>query len=308
MTELAEALADYLALRRSLGYKLERSSKELVRFVLFVEAHGARHLSTDLALRWAVATSNPHSGWRRQRLGFVRCFARYLRSIDPRHEVPPTRLLPPGPGRPAPVLYSREQVVALMGAARRLTSPLRAATLETVIGLLAVTGLRVGEVLALDRSDLDVDTGTLLVRNAKGNRSRIVPLHPSSLDALAGYLAVRDRFVTAPEERSFFVSTAATRVTSASLRRAFAEATALAGESLRGHGRRPRLGDFRHTFAVATLLEWHEMGRDVTSMLPVLSSFLGHVSPASTYWYFSASPELLAAAAGRLEVHLGRRP
>jgi len=308
MNPLEHGLAEYLTLRHSLGYKLERAGQLLADFVAFAAASGAEHLTTDLALSWAVRSSNPQSGWRAQRLGAVRCFARYLHAVDPLHEVPPTRLLPPGQGRPAPLLYSPEQVAALMTAARRLASPLRAATLETVIGLLAVTGLRVGELMALDIDDVEFDTGLLVVKTSKTNRSRLVALHESSLDALRAYLAERERLVPPDRGRSLFVSTAGTRLSSEGLGAAFAEVVALAGLAASRDGKRPRLGGFRHSFAVQRLLNWHEDGRDVQAMLPVLSCFLGHVSPASTYWYLSASPELLAAAARRVERTLGLRP
>jgi integrase/recombinase XerD len=305
MSQLSVALDDYLRLRRSLGYKLQRAGQLLADFVAYAEAAGADHVRVDLAVSWTLLASNPDTRWRAQRLGILRRFARYLHAIDPAHEVPPTGLISPGRGRSAPFLYSKDQVVALMAAARGLRSPLQAATVETTVGLLAVSGLRVGEVIRLNNGDIDFEQGLLVVRNSKSGKSRTVPLHPSTLKALRSYTAVRDRFFPKPRSDSFFVSTVGKRVRSGNLRDAFTTVAALAGLPARIAGHGPRLADLRHSFAVQTLLDWHQADLDVSAGLPILSTYLGHVSPASTYWYLSASPQLLAAAAARLERHIG---
>jgi integrase/recombinase XerD len=308
MSQLSLALEDYLRLRRSLGYKLQRAGQLLANFVTYSEASGADHVRVDLALSWALLASNPDTRWRAQRLGILRRFARYLHAIDPAHEVPPKGLIPPGRGRPAPFLYSQDQVVALMAAARQLRPPLQAATVETIVGLLAVSGLRVGEVIRLTNSDVDFEQGSLVVRNSKNGKSRTIPLHSSTLKALRFYTAVRDRFFPRPRCDSFFVSTLGKPLRSGDLRDAFARVVALAGLPARIAGQGPRLADLRHSFAVQTLLDWHEATLDLGAGLPILSTYLGHVSPASTYWYLSASPPLLAAAAARLERSTGGLP
>ncbi|MGH3888537.1 MAG: tyrosine-type recombinase/integrase [Pseudonocardiaceae bacterium] len=305
MSHLSVALNDYLRLRRSLGYKLERAGQLLADFVAYAEAAGAEHVRVDLAVAWALLASNPDTRWRAQRLGILRGFARYLHAIDPAHEVPPRGLIPAGRGRPAPFLYSKGQVVALMAAARGLRSPLQAATVETTVGLLAVSGLRVGEVIRLNNGDVDFEQGSLVVRSSKSGKSRIVPLHSSTVEALHSYRAVRDRFFLQPRSDSFFVSTVGKRVRSGNLRDAFASVAALAGLPARMAGHRPRLADLRHSFTVQTLLDWHEAALDVGAGLPILSAYLGHISPASTYWYLSASPQLLTAAAASLEHSIG---
>lgn len=245
-----------------------------------------------------MLTANPHSCWRAQRLGVVRCFARYLHALDARHQVPPPGLLHRGESRPAPCLFSEADVVALMTAARHLRSPLRALTIETLIGLLAVTGLRVGEVIRLDRADVDLGEGVVVVRNTKIGRTRHVPLHAGTSEALRAYLLRRDELYPRPSSSALFISTSGTRLRSGNLGAAFAEV--LARADVRDDGRRRRVGDLRHSFAVQTLLDWHLAELDVGARLPVLSTYLGHVSPVSTYWYLSASPPLLAAAARRL--------
>jgi len=308
MNELTAALADYLALRRGLGYKLERAGRVLGDFVAYLEQTGAEHVSVEAALAWATRSANPESCWRAQRLGMVRCFARYLHALDPGHEVPPPGLLPRGSGRPAPFLFSDADLAAMMGAARSIGSPLRAATLETLIGLMGVSGLRVGEVIRLDRDDVDFDQDALAIRNSKAGRSRVVPLHASTTAALRAYDARRDVLFPKPSAPSFFITTKGTRMRSGSLRQAFAEAVAAAGFPPRVGRHGPRPGDLRHSFAVSTLVDWHRGGAEVEPNLPLLSTYLGHVSPASTYWYLSASPRLLAAAASRLEGTDGTRP
>jgi len=301
MTALAAALTDYLALRRSLGYKLQRAGQVLADFVAHVDQSGGEHVTVQSALAWATLSANPESSWRAQRLGMVRSFARYLHALDPGHEIPPPGLIPPGPGRPAPFLYSDAEVAALMAAARGVRNPLRAATLETVIGLLAVSGLRVGEAVRLDRDDVDFDRGALTIRNSKAGRSRVVPLHSSTTAALRAYGACRDELFPKPSAPSFFISTTGARLRPGNLRQAFGDVLSTAGLPPRSGRRGPRLGDLRHSFAVSTVVDWHRAGAEVSPNLPLLSTYLGHVSPASTYWYLSASPHLLAAAAGRLE-------
>ena len=297
MSALSADLAEYLALRRSLGYKLERSGEVLDDFVAALDEAGAEHITVALALAWAMRAPS----WRAQRLGMVRCFARYLHAIDPRHEVPPPGLVQRGSGRPAPFVFAEDDVVALMAAARQLRAPLRAVTFETLIGLLAVSGLRVGEVIRLDRSDVDLGAQVLVVRNSKLGRSRHVPLHPTATEALRSYLHRRDHHLPRPASSALFVSTTGTRLRSGNVRTTFAGLLERAGLPTRRSRQGPRLGDFRHSFAVRTLTEAHLAGADVEADLAVLSTYLGHVSPSSTYWYLSASPTLLEAAARRLD-------
>jgi integrase/recombinase XerD len=217
----------------------------------------------------------------------------------------PPGLLHRGARRPEPFLYAEADIVDLMAAARRLRSPLRAATIETLIGLLAATGLRVGEVIRLDRGDLDLERDVLSIRTSKLGRSRQVPLHASTAAALRAYLLRRDELLTRASSPALFISTTGTRLRAGNLRTVFLELVEHAGLPARRGQRGHRIADLRHSFAVQTLLDWHLTDVDVGPRLPVLSTYLGHVSPASTYWYLSASPPLLAAAARRLD-HAGR--
>lgn len=305
MSGLRALLADYLLLRRSLGYKLARAEALLDDFVSYLERARAPHITVEAALGWAVLPPNALSNWRAQRLGVVRCFARYCNAIDPSHQVPPTGLVPSGHGRPAPFIYSAEHVGVLMWAARHLRHPQRAATLEAIVGLMAVSGMRVAGVVRLDLTDVDFAEGALIVRASKAGKSRLLPLHPSTLDALRAYASSRHRRWPRPKTARFFVSSTGTALGTNNLGAAFAEALSRSGLSY--SGRRPRLGDFRHSFAVNTLVRWHLAGEDVNAKLPLLSAYLRHVSPASTYWYLTASPELLAAVVSLLETGDGER-
>jgi len=305
MSPLRAALADYLALRRSLGYKLERAEKLLGQFIVHLEERGAQTITTDQALAWAQLPANASPSWLSLRLQAVRGFASYLQTIDPACEVPPAELLPDRSHRATPYLYSEEQVAALIEAAGTLRTPHRTATLRTLIGLLAITGMRVGEAIALDRGDIDWGAGVLVVRGAKFGKSRELPLHPSTLDALRRYLRRGDRPRPAQGTEAVLVSMAGTRLLYTNVQVAFARLRDRAGIAPRSTSCRPRTHDLRHSFAVRTILDAYRDGSEVEPRLAALSTYLGHVDPAKTYWYLEAAPELMGLAADRLERHLG---
>lgn len=306
MSEFRRALDDYLELRRALGFKLERPGALLADFIGYVDRAGADYLTTELALRWAMQPAVADPSWWATRLGAVRVFARHLSSIDPRTEVPPPDLLVGRSRRARAYLYSPADIAALIAAARTIGSPLKAATYETVIGLLFVTGMRVGEVIGLDREDVHRGDGVLVVRGAKFGKSREVALHATTLDALDDYAHVRARFWPRPSSPAFFLSTTGTRLLYKNVHYLFHRLVDQAGLARGSH--RPRPHDLRHTFAVNTLLGWYRAGVDVEAHLPELSTYLGHVAPGSTYWYLSAAPELLGLAAERMEQAQGPRP
>lgn len=229
----------------------------------------------------------------------ARGFARYLSGIDAGTEVPPLGLMPHRAPWRRPFIYSAADIDALLELARQtIVSPLRAATYQTLIGLLAASGLRIGEAIKLDRSDVDWAQGVLLIRESKFGKSRLVPLHPSSVQALEGYALLRDHLQPRPAEPAFFVSLKRKRLLYAVVQLAFRQLIGSAGIGAAAPSP-PRLHDLRHTFAVRTLLGWYRAGGDVQSKIPSLSTYLGHREPASTYWYLSAAPELLALAAAR---------
>lgn len=301
MSPLETALGDYLGVRRAVGYKLVEDERQLAAFVADLDANGLVTVTVSSAVEWASGT--PRGGAGAKRLTMVRGFARYLQAIDPAHEVPPTGLLPVRTARPVPHLYSDVDITMLMDAARVLNPASWGATVETIIGLLWATGMRIGEVLRLNTADVDPDTGVLTVWLSKFGKSRLVPLAPSTIAALNRY---RDR-LPATTDPAMFVTPAGRRVGYQRFNAAFGDLLDSAGITT-ADGRRPRAHDLRHSFAVRTLLGWYRDGADVQALLPRLSTYLGHVEPASTYWYLSAAPELMALAAERLDHHSeGRR-
>jgi integrase len=305
MSPLRDALDDYLRIRRALGFKLSDHGYVLPNLVDDLERAGATTLTTELALAWAVKPTDVHPFRWRQRLSIARGFARYLQTLDPGTEVPARDLLPHPRRRVIARLYSPEQLAALVAAAGALARPLRAATYGTLFGLLAVSGMRVGEALRLNVDDIDLDEGLLVVRKTKFNKSRALPLHPTTTAALRDYSKRRKRLCQRPTGPSFFVSRTGTRLLYVHVREQFIELADQVGMQPRPGERHARLHDVRHSFAVNTLLDWYRADVNVAARLPLLSAYLGHSEPASTYWYLQAAPELLALASDRLEHRYG---
>jgi integrase len=305
MNALRQALADYLAVRRILGYKLIRAEKLLAQFLTFVEDRGEDHLTTETAVAWATLPREGHRSWASARLSVVRRFATHLRGIDPVTEVPPTDLLPGRTRRATPYLYSEADIADLIAAAGTLHTPYRVATYRTLIALLVVTGMRVGEAIGLDRNDFDATNSLLTVRNGKFGKSRELPLHSSTVTALGDYLRRDDRPHQPPDTPALFVSTAGTRLVYTNVQPTFHQLIRRATIEPRSALCRPRLHDLRHSFAVNTILDSYRDGCDPGARLALLSTYLGHVDAGKTYWYLSAAPELLQLAGDRLERHLG---
>ena len=298
MSELRRHLDDYLRLRRALGFKLRFPGQVLPSLAGYLEAAGASTVTTELAVAWAGQPCGVQPIVWSHRLGAARGFARYLQTIDPATQIPPAGIWPTTAPRRRPYIWAEADIGRLLAATRMLRPPLRAATYETVLGLIAATGMRLGEAIGLDRADADLDGGVLTIRDAKFGRSRLVPLHHTVTCALAGYATLRGQLSPHPATTRFFVSTIGTALCARLADDTFAQLTTALG--LRTTGCRPRIHDLRHTFAVRQLIGWHRAGDDVNAKLPVLSAYLGHVSPAGTYWYLTAVPELMELAAARL--------
>ncbi len=302
MAQLTDALDDYLGTRRALGFKLERLGKELAGFVAYAEQLGAETITSELAVAWATQPAGRSPIWWRIRLSAVRGFALHRQAFDPRTEVPPMDAVPsvPGSHRAVPYFYSEAEIARLMEEAGKLAHPLHAATYQTFIGLLAVTGMRRGEAIRLHRADVDWSNGILTIRSSKFGKSREIPLAPSTVTALKHYQAKRELLCARPTaSQCFFVSIRGTGLTE--VNRTFRHLVTKAQIRPRSTRGRPRLHDLRHSFAIRTLVAWYHDGRDVQALLPRLSTYLGHANPIHTYWYLSAEPELLALASARLE-------
>jgi site-specific recombinase XerD len=300
---LRTALDDYLALRRSLGFKLRLSGRLLQGFVAFADSQGAEFITCERAVRWATEPADVQPAQWANRLGMVRRFAQYHLATEPRTEVPPADLLPYRYHRQAPYIYSNAEVRSLLRAATALPSArrLRAATYTTLLGLYASTGLRTNEALHLDRKDVDLARGVLAVSDSKFGKSRHVPIHGSTQQVLARYATERDRLCPQASTPGFFVSERGTRISEWSLRYTFVKLSRQIGLRAATDSRGPRIHDFRHRFAVNTLRDWYRSGLDVERLLPRLSSYLGHVHVTDTYWYLTATPELMQLARQRLK-------
>lgn len=302
MTGLRGQVADYLRLRRSLGYKLIEHERFLNQYLDYLEKCHATTITAENALAWAKLPTGVNPRWHGARLSAVRGFAAWAQAFDPDIQVPPAGLLPMRTTRATPYLYSEGQIRALMSAAAGLTPKVKAATFQTLIGLLAVTGMRAGEATRAEVADLDLDARTLKVRGTKFGKTRLLPLHASAVDELRGYLVLRNA-AALPGTTALLISTAGTRLTYDNAHRVFKKLTARAGIRPRSNACRPRMHDLRHSFAVNTLLDAYRAGVDVGGWLPLLSTYLGHTEPANTYWYLHAAPELMAVAAERLATH-----
>lgn len=304
MNTLRKAVEEYLTMRRALGFKLRDAGAGLLDFVTFMEQHRASYITHQMALTWAQKplTVQPEE-WAR-RLSFVRTFARHRSATDPRTQIPPEGLLPYRPKRARPYLYTDDEIRALLRAALKLpcSGGLRPWIYHCLFGLLSVSGMRLGEARNLERQDVDLKAAVLTIRGAKFGKSRFVPMHTSTRDVLADYIARRERLWAArPVSSCLFVSSRGNRLDVGDIHRTFYALSRQIG--LRGlsdsHG--PRLHDMRHRFAVKTLLRWYRAGEDAERRLPILSAYLGHVHISDTFWYLSAWPELMREAMLQLE-------
>lgn len=307
MNTLQEAMQEYLALRRGLGFKMHDAGLKLPEFVRFLEQRHASHITIELALEWAQQSTTVRPPEWARRLSFVRGFARYRSATDPLTQIPPPGLLPHRARRAKPYLYTNEEIERLLSAALELSpaTGLQPWIYYCLFGLLSVSGMRISEALDLEVNDVDLNAAVLTIRGTKFGKSRLVPIHASTGAVLAEYLARRERFLAGRPASHVFVSSRGNRLDGGQVHRTFYRLSRQTG--LRGpcasHG--PRLHDFRHRFAVQTLLHWYRAGEDVERRLPVLSTYLGHVHVADTYWYLSAWPELMAQAMARLERRWG---
>lgn len=315
MSKLGKGVADYLALRRTLGFNLGRTETRLRQFLAFMEGKRTTRITTALALEFATEAAQLDPKTKAHRLSAVRGFARHLAATDPSMEIPPLGLLPSGSKRARPYLYSEQELRRLLAGAKAypswnrfpglLWSRFQAQTFYCLFGLLAVTGMRVGEALKLRPGDIDWNAGVLTIHHAKFGKSRLVPLHPTTVKALATFVRHRDRFFaqlpSPPKLAHLFVTSRGTPLHVTHVNKVFLTISRQIGLRALNARRGPRLHDLRHRFAVETLLRWYRQGEKPDRLLPILATYLGHTHVSGTYWYLSSTPELMQAAGQRLE-------
>jgi integrase/recombinase XerD len=300
-------LEQYLALRRALGFKLEGEGRLLEQFIAYLDDHNLHTVTAENAVNWATLPAVASPRWHARRLSMARRFAEYLAARDSSVQVPPTGLIRGGRSRATPYLYADADFAAMVQAATTLRTRLLTITYQTLIGLLRVTGLRIGEALHLDDQDIDAQRELLTVRQGKFGKSRLVPLHPDTIAALATYQRCRDQLRPHGDTSALFVNISGARLGVKSVHYTWPLLVQRADLEPRPTSRRPRVHDVRHSFAVRTLLEWYRQDADVRALLPRLSTYMGHTDPKHTYWYLSAAPELLGLAAARLTAHMEGR-
>lgn len=305
---LPERIETYLAERRRLGFELQHMGQALARFARYVEAVGHHGpLTVEVMAAWArqVKGGRGDRGTAARALRLFRPFTRWLQQFEPATEVPDEATFGPVPGRVTPHIFRDEEIEALLDAAGRLGPPLRSTVMRTLFGLIACTGLRISEALALVDADVDLSVGVLTVRCSKFGKSRLVPLHPSAVTALRTYRLERTKYVPADPEGPFFIATRGRRLGRAlsdrQAHRIFDQLRRELGWVARGGHGAARIHDLRHSFAVRRLLRWHEQGENVHEHMLALSTYMGHAKVSNTYWYLTGTPELLQVVGKRFE-------
>lgn len=300
-----DLVREYLVVRRGLGFDLDTPGWQLRDFARYADRIGHRgHLTTDLAVQWALSSRSSDPAQAVRRLSTIRSFARYRAAFDPATEIPPTGLLGRLPRRKRPHIYSPAEIAALLQQAHRLwpRGGLRPRTYVALFALLSSTGLRLSEACHLIVRDVDLASGLLTIRESKFRKSRLVPLHPTATDALIRYVASRDAGRTrSGATAAFFRTDGAAALTRAAVEKTFSRLRHRLGWTAQGRARRPRIHDLRHTFAVRRLLRWSEEPADVDRNILALATYLGHAKVSDTYWYLSAVPELMTLTTQRFE-------
>lgn len=308
MTTFVEKLELCVAERRHYGSDWSTVERYLRPFAAFADAEGVEWITVELFLRWKEQYGRAGTATWNLRLNAVRGFTRWLKIRDPRTEIPPTGLIPQRRQRPAPYIYSDGEIAQIVTEAAKLSSHrgLLGRTLATLFGLLAVSGMRIGEALGLDDVDVDLESAMLHVGNSKNREGRFIPIAECTADRLREFRSVRNRILgTVP--KAFFTSERGKRLAKGTVQGNFVRLRRVIGLPERqlgtGIGRSPRIHDMRHAFATKTIIDWFQAGNDPDREMYKLSTYLGHTSPYSTYWYIESVPELMQLANERAERH-----
>lgn len=314
MTEnkITRQVEEYISYKKSLGYKIAVEAQELRRFASYTRDIGYEgSLTADLAIQWASLDPNYSRWYMSRRLETVHTFALYAVSFDSKAQIPQTGAFGKCHGRTTPYVYSEEEILLLMKQAENIfsTDGIRNMTVSTALGLLWATGIRVSELTNLMIKDVHHDEGYIFIRDTKFKKDRLIPLHPSVSEKLNLYSQfLEEKLPKRSPEEFFFVTTCGRRFNTRAFEYAFKQIRTclLFPNQSEWTGRRPRLYDIRHTFACRTIQRWLENGDDVNQQIYILSTYMGHVKPEDTYWYLTATPELLETACSKFELHYGK--
>lgn len=306
MTRLSKAIQEYLAMRYQLGYKLRRTTSVLNSFAAYAKLKKVSHITTKIALEYATQNYNAAPPSWASRLGIIRQFALHMRLLDPLTEVPPLYLLPYTYRRKPPYIYSENDILKMLRSCNTLSDyPLQAKTYYTLLGLIAVSGLRPGEALNLEHNSVDMSLGIITIRDSKFRKTRKIPVHKSTIKMLQEYAELRDQYFRKKKSSYFFINKQGYGLKPSTVRSTFAKICIRTGLRKKGQHVGPRMMDLRHTFAVKTLVKCYLDGQNADIIIPILSVYLGHENPLNTYWYLSATPKLFDLINARLEKKFG---
>lgn len=310
MSSIYQGLTEYVDMKRAMGFSFQYQEAHLKSFGIFLKEKNKKYVTKELATEWALGADKKPTWWHAKKLSELRAFAVYWKTMEPKTELWPEKLWPMRYQRKNPYIYSDEQIRLIMKSCRNLNpqDSLRPLTFETLFGLIASCGLRLSEAIGLKKADVDLKNGVLSVQKTKFYKPRIVPLHETTLQMMVRYAEARDNFcrdfLSGHQQcEMFFISNDDKAITTGVAEWTFDKIALSCG--VRTEPRRgPRLHDLRHTFVVRSLEDWYRQGKDIEVLLPILSTYLGHVQPSSTYWYISITPELMGLASEKLDKYM----
>lgn len=304
MKSLRQGVQEYLEYRWRLGFKLHRTQHLLTHFVSFMEQNRAKHITFKLALKFATMDTKAPNAWA-SRLGIIRRFAEYWSTVDPKTEVPQKKLLPNSYKRQSPYIYTDTEVTKLVECSESgyPNDRFDQYTYFVLFGLLAVTGMRIGEALALNCEAVNVQNKIITIYQSKFRKSRYIPIHKTTAEVLNDYSKYRNQCFPNPTTSRFFIDRTGKALAERRVRHVFHKRLTKIGLT-ESKGCNPRIISLRHTFAVKTLLRWYKQGlAPVDQCIPLLATYLGHVKPTNTYWYLTATPQLLQLVVSRCKTY-----
>lgn len=306
MNKLNQAVREYLTVRRQLGFSLRNVEVVLNSFVSFLKMKNADHITTQLALEFVTANPKASSSWQAKKLGVIRRFALYLHTFDTRTEIPSTELLPFSYHRRPPYIYTDRDIVNLLGIFQKnmTRGSIAVQTYYTLFGLIAVTGMRTGETLTLKGNSVDLKEGIITIYESKCRKSRKLPIHRSTIEALKHYCRCRNKYLGNKTSEYFFVNDHGSKLDAIHVRTSFKKACIKAGIGKEAKFC-PRITDLRHYYSIKTLVNCYKNKINPETVIPILSMYLGHENPKYTYWYLTATEELMALVGKCVEEKFG---